>query len=165
MSDSENEPRPEALWLEATAQWRSMTVLQRFDDDDDDDDDAIPYEPLQSLTEFDDTWLEIDEPWLAPRRPPLWQNVADLVEFIEGVLEKLNIRDGDREAQNYAFYEHFSIDQADDGAWYARWKGHDERITFDSNDEEKLKNILLEYILLRCPINSPYWTHIPTCGY
>jgi hypothetical protein len=97
--------------------------------------------------------------------PPLWQGVIDVVEFIERVLRELNIDDNDRKAQNYAYYEHFSIDRADDGAWYARWNGQDERITFDSNDEEKLKNILLEYILLRCPTKSPNWTQSLKYGY
>jgi len=74
-----------------------------------------------------------NEPWLEAQN--------DLDEFIEGVLAEMDID----EAREHWFYAHeyFSIDQADNGVWYARWKGDDERLTFDSNDEEKLKNILL----------------------
>jgi len=163
MSDSENEPFHEAPWLEATARWSSMTGLQRFEDDE--DDDATPYAPFPTLTEEYDLgdWIDFEMP--RSDAPPLWQGVIDVVEFIERVLRELNIDDNDRKAQNYAYYEHFSIDRADDGAWYARWNGQDERITFDSNDEEKLKNILLEYILLRCPTKSPNWTQSLKYGY
>jgi hypothetical protein len=77
----------------------------------------------------------------------------DLEEFITDVLEELNIDEDDDKGKAYDkvhTYAHtyFSIDQADNGVWYARWKEHFERITFDSNDKEKLKNILKEYIAL-----------------
>jgi hypothetical protein len=74
-----------------------------------------------------------NEPWLEVQN--------DLHEFVEGVLAEMDIDEDEHKAREYA-HQYFSIDQADNGVWYARWKGHDERLTFDSNDEEKLKNIL-----------------------